>query len=515
MLNVADPQQEIEQLKAQVVSQQSYIKQLEDALLKARQQRFGASSEKQSPDQIGLFNEAEFDSLEREEITPTENTTTVKSHTRRKRTRISIPDDIERENITYDLTESEKVCPHDGTILKPIGEETHEQLDIIPAKLKAIRHIRKKYACPCCEQYVVTAKKPKQPIEKSIASPGLLAYIATNKYCDALPLYRQTELFKRIGIEFNRTQLANWMVKVGELIQSLINLMQEHIRQQGVMHLDETTVQVLNEPDKPAQSKSYMWVIASYGEQPAVVYHYAPSRSGSVAESLLQGTHPSTAIMVDGYEGYQKACNSLQLKRLGCWAHARRRFVSAQKLTQGTNKQKGKSKIGKADQALAFIQKLYAIERQIKDKPVDERYQIRHSQAKPIIEKLRQWLDKNLQHTPPKVELGKAMAYLHEQWPRLIGYLENGAYPIDNNPVENSIRPFTVGRKNWLFSNSQAGAHASANLYSVIETARANGLNPYEYLRLVFARLPNVENVEDVESLLPWQSELIGKVGTV
>ncbi|WP_290581016.1 IS66 family transposase [Ketobacter sp.] len=182
--------------------------------------------------------------------------------------------------------------------------------------------------------------------------------------------------------------------------------------------------------------------------------------------------------------------------------------MSAQKLTQGATKQKGKNKTGKADQALAFIQKLYAIERQIKDKPVDERYHIRQTQAKPIIEKLRQWLDKNLQYTPPKMELGKAMAYLHEQWPRLIGYLENGAYPIDNNPVENAIRPFTVGRKNWLFANSQAGAHASANLYSLIETAKANGLNPYEYLRLVFARLPNAEQVEDIEYLLPWQAGL-------
>ncbi|WP_290581018.1 IS66 family transposase [Ketobacter sp.] len=331
MSNVADLHQENEQLKAQLQakehqlsSQQHYIKQLEEALLKARQQRFGMSSEKQSPDQVALFNEAECDSAESDEVTEVESTTTVKSHTRNKRSRIAIPNDIERENITYDLVESEKVCPHDGSALKPIGEEIHEQLDIIPAQLKAIRHIRKKYACPCCEHYVVTAKKPKQPIEKSIASPGLLAYIATNKYCDALPLYRQTELFKRIGIELNRTQMANWMIKAGELIQPLINLIQEHIRQQSVMHLDETTVQVLKEPDKTAQSKSHMWVMSSYRHHPAIVFHYAPSRSGSVAETFLQGTQPNTAIMVDGYEGYQKACDRLRLKRLGCWAHARR-----------------------------------------------------------------------------------------------------------------------------------------------------------------------------------------------
>jgi len=230
-----------------------------------------------------------------------------------------------------------------------------------------------------------------------------------------------------------------------------------------------------------------------------------------VAESLLQGTPANTAVMVDDYEGYPKACDIQNLKRLGCWAHVRRRFVNAQKLTQGNKKQKGKNKIGKADQALAYIQKLYAAERQIKDKLIGERYQTRQVQSKPVVEKLRQWLDKNLPHTRPKVELGKAMDYLHEQWPRLIGYLENGAYPIDNNRVENSIRPFTVGMKNWLFSNSQAGAHASANLYSLIETAKANDLNPYEYLKKVFAKLPNAAQVEEIENLLPWKVELAAR----
>ena len=499
MTNAADLQRENEQLKAQLSSQKDYIKQLEEALIKTRQQQFGASSEKQSSEQLGLFNEAESET--NETLKTPEETTSVKSHSRTKKSRLRIPEDIAREIIVYDLDESEKICPHDGSQLKLIGEDIHEQLDIIPAKLKAIQHTRKKYACPCCERYVVTAKKPKQPIEKSVASPGLLAYIATNKYCDALPLYRQTELFKRIGIEFNRTQLSSWMIKVGELIQPLINVLQDHIRQQSVIHMDETTVQVLNEPDKAAQAKSYMWVMANYGNQPAIFYHYAPTRSATVPSLLLAGTAQKVSVMVDGYEGYQKAVDEYGVVRLGCWAHARRRFVQAQKLQP-----KGKS--GKADQALSLIQKLYAIERQLKDKPADERYQIRQTQAKPVIDKLKKWLDKSLLHTPPKMELGKALHYLQGQWERLIRYLDDGAYPIDNNPVENSIRPFTVGRKNWLFANSQAGALASANLYSLIETAKANGLNPYDYLREVFANLPNAESVDSVEKLLPWNCDL-------
>ncbi len=203
--------------------------------------------------------------------------------------------------------------------------------------------------------------------------------------------------------------------------------------------------------------------------------------------------------MVDGYEGYQKACDTYSIKRLGCMAHARRKFVEAQKLQKKT---------GKADQAIAFIQKLYAIERQIKDQPPDERYRIRQQKAVPIIEKLKAWKDKSLATVLRESALGKALTYLHNQWDRLVGYLENGHYPIDNNAAERAIRPFTIGRKNWLFSKSQAGAKASANLYSVIETAKANHLNVYDYLTVIFKELPNAQSVEDMEELLPWNVKL-------
>lgn len=492
MNDVAALEKEVQCLRAQIADMQVKNSLLQERVKQLLNQRYAASSEKASTDQLGLFNEAE-EVVAEEEANNHAETTTVKSHQRQTRPRINIPPELPREEIVYDLPEPDKVCPKDGTVLKLIGSDDHEQLDIIPAQIKVLRHRRLKYACPCCEQHVVTASKPKQAIEKSIASPGLLAFVTTQKYADALPLYRQSEMFKRIGIELNRTNLANWMVKCGDLVQPLINRLTEHIQSQSLIHMDETTLQVLDEPGKPAQSKSYLWLMANFKQQPAVVYHYRDGRSQSVPMALLNES--VNAIMVDGYEGYQRACDNYHVKRLGCWAHARRKFIEAQKLQKKT---------GKADQALAFIQKLYAIEKRIKNEPPDERHRIRQQEAILIIEKLEAWKDKSLLTVMPSTALGKALAYLHKQWDRLTGYLEDGDYPIDNNPAERAIRPFTIGRKNWLFSQSQAGARASANLYSLIETAKANDLNVYDYLNRVFRDLPNAQSGQDIDALLPW-----------
>ena len=488
----------IQTLRTQVAEKSQRIAQLEDMLKQARQQRFGSSSEKQSPDQLGIFDEAEAtldDQLE-SIIVDEPEAAVAKAPTPRKK-RQSIPEHLPRVEVFHDLPESEKLCPHDGTALTRIGEETHEQLDIIPAKIQCLRHIRAKYACPCCEQHLITASKPKQPIEKSIAAPGLLAYISVSKYCDGLPLYRQIDMFKRIGVELDRTSLANWMIHCGELVQSLINRIEETLQALPVLHMDETPVQVLKEPDKTAQSKSYMWVMSSPKScaVPAVLFHYSPSRSGDIPKLLLNDFNG--ALMVDGYEGYQPTCTDNHLTRLGCWAHARRKFMDAKKLQP-------KGKVGKADQALSFIQKLYVIEKNNKEKSSRERHQARQLESRPIIDKLKKWLDKALANTPPKSSLGKAASYLNKQWPRLIGYLDDGNYPIDNNRAENSIRPFVIGRKNWLFSASQKGATASANLYSLIETAKLNGIEPFAYLNHIYTHLPNAESVDDIDALLPW-----------
>jgi transposase len=497
MQNIVDIEQENILLRKTIADKDHHIKILEEYILSLKQKQFGSSSEKLSPTQAELFDEADGDAAEMDaDNVASINTIEIPAHTRSTKRRVSIPADIPRVDILHDLPDDQKICPHDGTVLKRIGSETHVQLDIIPAKVQALNHIRYKYACPCCEKHLLTATKPAQPIEKSIASPGLLAYIATQKYVDALPLYRQVEIFKRIGIEMDRGTLASWMVKCGQLVQPLINLIHEKILEQDFLHMDETQVQVLNEPNKTAQSKSYMWVLCStLPTASAVLFRYEPTRSGDAAKELLHNF--SGALMVDGYEGYNATCIKNGITRLGCWAHARRRFIEAQK-TQP------KGKTGKADQALAYIQQLYRAKQSISDKTSDEKYQARQQQSQVILNKLKQWLDKSLSQVPPKTALGKALYYLDSQWLRLINYMQSGDYPIDNNAAENAIRPFVIGRKNWLFSASQQGATASANLYGLIETAKVNGLEPYAYLKRVFAELPNVTTVEQIENLLPW-----------
>lgn len=494
MINADDILQENIHLKEIILEKDSRIKILEEFIRSLKQKQFGASSEKLESMQSDLFVEAEADAAAGEPATE-ESIATVAGHSRKKH-RISIPADLPRIDMVHDLADSQKVCPHDGTTLKNIGFESHEQLDIIPAKIQVLHHKRLKYACPCCEGYLITATKPAQPIEKSIASPGLLAFVTVQKYADALPLYRQTDSFKRIGIELDRTTLANWIVGVGNLVQPLINLIHERMLEQNVLHADETRVQVLNEPDRAPQTQSFMWVLRSkILTCSAVLYRYEPTRSGYAAKELLGDF--KGALMVDGYSGYNPVCEQNTIVRLGCFAHARRKFVDVQK-TQ-TN-----GKAGKSDQALAFIQSLYAIESTIKDKSREEKFIARQQQAKLILDKLHAWLIKSLPHAPPESSIGKALHYLHEQWPRLIRYIDDGDYPIDNNAAENAIRPFVIGRKNWLFSASQKGATASANLYSLIETAKANGLEPYAYLKRVFAELPNAKTLEQIENLLPW-----------
>nr|WP_246439077.1 transposase [Teredinibacter franksiae] len=236
-------QKENDLLREKIAARDTQIAVLNEQLKHLLSKRFGSSSEKISADQLGLFNEAEACVVEVEAAES--DSTTVKSYTRKRKPRVTIPDNLPREDIIHDITETEKVCPHDGSTLNIIGSEDHEQLEIIPAKIKVVRHKRLKYACPCCDNHIVTAGKPKQPIEKSIASPSLLAYIAVQKYADALPLYRQSEIFKRIGIELDRTNMANWMVKCGELTQPLINLLIDYLHKPPYIHMDETTLQVL------------------------------------------------------------------------------------------------------------------------------------------------------------------------------------------------------------------------------------------------------------------------------
>lgn len=478
--------------KAQVLT-------LTEQLNLALARRYAASSEKCSPDQIRLFDEAELNStVELEAVddaSSDDDEITVAAHQRKKRGRKPIPDHLPRIDVLHEIPESERRCDHDGRLLTEIGEVISEQLDIVPATIRVLRHIRKQYACDC-GQCIKTATLPAQPIPKSLASPGLLAHVAVSKYQDALPLYRQETILQRIGVDIPRATMANWMIRAGSLIQPLVNLLDDRLLGHDILQMDETTVQVLKESGKKAQSKSYLWLMRGGPPQhPVVRYHYDPGRGAGVAVRLLAGF--KGYLQTDGYEAYNAVVATNDLVHVGCMAHARRRFSDAVK-AQGRNRKRGK-----AHRGLALIQKLYRIEKRTRKWDPEQRHAHRFCHAKPVLEEMRSWLDQSLPEVPPTSATGKAIYYLHKQWPKLIRYLDDGRLEIDNNLAENAIRPFVLGRKNWLFSDSVSGVKASANLYSLIETAKANGLEPYVYLRHVFAELPKAETVDAIESLLP------------
>jgi len=486
-----------EQLTTQNQRYQAQVLTLTEQLNLALARRYAASSEKFSPDQICFFDEAELDSaaVPDPSADSDDDEIMVAAHQRKKRGRKPLPDHLPRVDVIHELAESERHCDHDGRLLSEIGEVISEQLDIVPAKIQVLRHIRKKYACDC-GQCIKIAPLPAQPIPKSMASPGLLAHITVSKYQDALPLYRQETILQRIGVDIPRATLANWMIKAGCLVQPLINLMHDQLLSHDIIQMDETTVQVLKESGKKAQSKSYLWLQrGGPPKHPVVLYHYDPGRGAGVAKRLLDGF--KGYLQTDGYDGYNAAVAVNHLTHVGCMAHARRKFSEAVK-AQGRNKKRGK-----AHRGLTLIQKLYRVEKQARKLTHDERYAQRQLHARPILDEIRVWLDQVLGQVPPTSATGKALHYLHNEWPKLIRYLDDGRLEIDNNAAENAIRPFVVGRKNWLFSDSVKGVNASANLYSLIETAKANGLEPYAYLRYLFAELPKAQTVDAIEALLP------------
>ena len=476
-----------EQLQSQVII-------LQEQLNLALARRYAASSEKLSPDQIRLFDEAEQDTVEAAD-SDTEQTISVPAHTRKRRGRKKLPETLPRVDVIHDIPEAGRCCPHDGKVLAEINSIVSEQLDIIPAQIRVIRHIRKQYACDC-GRCIQTAPLPAQPIPKSLASPGLLAHITVSKYQDALPLYRQETILRRIGVELPRATLSNWMIRAGSLVQPVINLLRDRLLAYDILQMDETTVQVLKEAGKTAQSKSYLWLQrGGPPAHPVLLYDYDPSRSQTVPKRLLEGF--KGYLQTDGYDGYNAVVAVNGLTHVGCMAHARRKFSEAVK-AQGKNKQSGK-----AHRGLALIQRLYRIEKQTRKLTPAARHDYRRRHARPLLDELRRRLDEALPQVPPASATGKALNYLHNEWPKLIRYLDDGRLEIDNNLAENAIRPFVVGRKNWLFSDSVKGVKASANLYSLIETAKANGLEPYAYLRHLFTELPRATTVEAIEALLP------------
>lgn len=474
-----------------------------------RHKLYGASSE-QASGQGQLFDEADVLAASATDTEPPEPAVAgapdADEPARRRGKRAPLPVHLPRLDIVHDLTDAERRCDcgHEKVV---IGEDISEQLDIVPMQVRVLRHVRKTCACPRCQGAPVTAALPPQPIPKSNASASLLALLLTAKYVDGIPLHRFEKVLARHGFDgASRNTLARWVIACSHLLVPLENLLRERLLSHDVLFMDETTVQVLKEPGKTAQSQSYMWVQSGgLPEAPIVLFDYDPSRSGAVPTRLL-GDYGGY-LMTDGYDGYNAVVAANGITHLACWAHARRKFVEAQKVQP-----KGKS--GSADVALNMIGTLYSVERDLREvtDPV-ERKRRRDERSAPILCELRTWLDKQLPRVPPKTALGTAVAYLNACWPKLVRYLKRGDLPIDNNRAENAIRPFVIGRKNWLFSDTPAGAQASARIYGLIETAKANGHEPHAWLRHVLAELPKAKSVEDVEALLPWNLDRIALIG--
>ncbi len=437
----------------------------------------------------------------------------VPAHKRAKRGRKPLDANLPREVVRHELPESERVCPHDGAALVEIGVQASEQLDIVPQQVRVIRHERVKYACPCCDGTLRLAAKPAQVIPKGLFSEGLLAWVITSKYCDGLPLYRQAALLSRFGgSDLSRNTMAASVVRVGQAVQPLINLLRDHLLESPLIYGDETHVQVLKEAGRSAQSKSYMWAQMTQGSgvqgtgPPIRLFAYSPSRSTAAAQILYPGVRQGSVLMSDGYAVYGQIAQANALVHLACWAHCRRGFNDAlQALPKSAS---GPEQL--TSQFLALIAQLYAVESRARERQLDAQELLlqRQTHSVAVLNQIEALLLVNIHAVLPGSLLGQALHYLSSQWPKLVRYVTNGDYPIDNNACENSIRPFVIGRRNWLFSDTVAGVNASANLYSLLQTCVANGIDGYWYLRAMLTALPNAQTADDYEALLPWHLKL-------
>ena len=492
---------------------------LKERLNKMMHKIFAAKSEARGSEQKDMFfNEAE--ALSATQAAPaqaeddTEGATDVVGHKRAKRGRKPLDPALPRHVVRHELSEAERICPHDGALLTPIGVEASEQIDIIPQQVRVIRHERVKYACPCCDGALRVAAKPAQIIPKGLFTESALAWVITAKYEDGLPLYRQSALIGRFGgTDLSRNTMAASVVRVGQAVQPVINLLRDHLLDAPLSFGDETKVQVLKEPGRAAQTQSFMWAQMTDASGPSGtgppirLFGYSPSRSAAAAQRLYAGMRAGSVLMSDGYEVYNQIAQTHQLVHLGCWAHCRRYFVEALDVLPKVARTPEQPVV----QFIALIAQLYAVESRATERKVSalERLRERQQTSVPVLARMEALLLTHLHAVVPGSLMGKALHYLNSQWPKLTRFVHDGSYPIDNNPCENAIRPFVVGRRNWLFADTVGGANASANLYSLLQTCKANRVDPYRYLTALLTALPLAKTADDYEALLPWCIELL------
>lgn len=499
-------EQENELLKQKNEELEAKIKFYEEQFRLSQHKKYGSSSEKTDSNQMSIFNEAEKLSAKPAEE-PVMEDILVKRKNKRSKGRKTY-EDLPIEEVYYTLAEDEKTCPTCNHALHEMKTEVRKELKIIPAQVKVVHHIKQVYACRHCDEQgtggtIITASRPKPVLEGSMVSPSLLAFIMEQKYNQALPLYRQEKSFVNFGIDISRQNMAKWIMHgANNWLNFLYERMHFYLKQEAVVHADESPLQVL---DEKKNSKGYMWLYASAekGDCRMYLYEYQPSRSKNNPKKFLNGF--KGYLQTDGYAGYNAVENVTQV---GCFAHARRKFKEAINALPKDSK----TTSTKAHEGLEFFNRLYQLEKQFKEmklKP-EERYEKRIEKTKLVLDELFDWLNEQKPKTLPKSKLGEAIGYSLNQWNNLIAFMKDGRIAIDNNLAERAIKPFVIGRKNYLFSKSPKGARASAMSYSIIETAKANNLSPFLYLSYLFEKLPNidVENLDELDALLPWSKSI-------
>jgi transposase len=515
---------ELETAQSTIADQATAITELtqkyqeaQDKYEKLRRMHFGSTSEKQTAkddDQPNLFDEAEAftDGMAEETQSEAEPETAAATKTKKKPGRKPIPAHLERQEVIHDLTDAEKTCPCCGKARPAMGEDRSEEVDIIPAKAVVKVHVRKKYGECDCQGFldsglpaVVKAPGPVKIIPGGLFTNETIALILSAKYADAIPLARSVKIFARAGLETSRGTLCNQVLQIGRRIGPLLDLMWTDARASPVIRMDETRVQVLKEADKTPQSQSYMWVTYAYRDRrPILLFRYHPGREGAMAWKLLEEF--SGFLQTDGYAGYKAIGEREGIIHVACWAHIRREFKSAFDLPDCDKPL--------IQQMIDLIARLYRIESELRERLTtedatkclteNEFMAERKRRAGAQMARIELWLDEQAMAVAPKSPLGKAIAYAKGQFSRATKYVDHFLLTPDNNPVENAIRPFVVGRKGWMFCDTPRGAHASAGIYSLVETAKANGLEPYAYLCRLMNELPLASDEAALRRLLPY-----------
>ena len=504
-LSAENLQEIISQKDQKIAELETLVKFYEGQMRLAKHRQFGQSSEKtQIPDQLGFFDEPE-NTAERKQPEPEIEEVT---YTRKKRTGKRDEDlsGLPVETVEYELPEDARVCAECGNDLHTMSKEIRRELIVVPAQVKVKEHVRHIYACRHCEKTalnvkIVKAAMPEPVIKGSIASPSAVAHIMHQKYVMYLPLYRQEQDWLRRSVVLSRQTMANWMIKSSEdWLEPIYERLRLELLTNEVLHADETVLQVLHEPGKKANTNSYMWLYRTSGcaERHVALYEYQPTRSSSHPKRFLQGWQGY--LHTDGYDGYHSLPG---VTVVGCWAHMRRKFDEALKSLKPEERADSNAQKG-----LEQCNNLFRLERAYDGLSPAEKYERRKTESQPLAEAFFAWME-NLS-VLPKMPIGKAAHYAAGQRKWLEHVYLDGRLELSNNRAERSIKPFVMGRKNWLFCNTQKGARASSVIYSVIETAKENGLNPFLYLVFLFETMPNI-TISQIDTLLPWNENVRGR----